>query len=150
MSLLTTLGQLGAWNWLLLAIVLFALEAMVPGIHFVWFGVAAILVGLFGLATNFAWQWQLAMFAVVSVATVFATRRLARSDASPSDLPNLNVRGQQYVGRVFTVEEAIQGGRGKVRVADSLWQAEGADAPAGSRVKVTGVRDTVLLVAPQD
>ncbi len=147
MSLVAYLAQFGAWNWLILAVVLLGLEAIVPGVHFVWFGVAAILVGLFGLATNFAWQWQLIAFACLSVGTVFVARRYARADAAPSDTPDLNVRGQQYVGRVVTVEEPIRGGRGKVRVADTLWQAEGGDAPAGTRVKVTGVRDTILLVA---
>ena len=80
--------------------------------------------------------------------TVFVARRFARPDSAPSDAPNLNVRGAQYVGRMVTVEEPIRGGRGKVRVGDTVWQAEGADAPAGTRVKVTGVRNTVLVVSP--
>lgn len=149
MSVFNLLAPYGAWNWLLLALVLFSLEAIVPGVHFVWFGVAAILVGLLGIATDFAWQWQLIAFAVLSVATVFAARRYARPDNAPSDTPDLNLRGQQYVGRVVTVEEPIRSGRGKVRVGDTLWQAEGTDAAAGARVKVMGVRDTILMVAPE-
>jgi hypothetical protein len=147
MSLVQMLAGLGAWNWLLAAVALFALEAVVPGVHFVWFGVAAILVALLALTTGLVWQWQLIAFAVLAVVTVFVARRYARSDLAPSDTPDLNVRGQQYVGRVVTVEEAIRGGRGKVRVGDTLWQAEGAELPAGTRVKVTGARDTVLIVA---
>lgn len=146
MSLVNLMAGFGAWNWLFLAVALFGLEAVVPGVHFVWFGLAAMLVGIAGLATGFAWQWQLVAFAVLSVASVFVARRYARTDAAPSDLPDLNVRGAQYVGRMVTVEEPIRDGRGKVRVGDTLWQAEGADAPAGTRVKVTGVRNTVLVV----
>jgi hypothetical protein len=63
-----------------------------------------------------------------------------------SDLPDLNVRGQQYIGRSLVVEQAIQNGRGKVRLGDTLWSVEGPDAPAGSNVTVTGVRGTVLVV----
>jgi inner membrane protein len=147
MSLVQVLAGFGAWNWLFLAVVLLGLEAVVPGVHFVWFGMAAIVVALLGLTTGLAWQWQVVAFAVLSVASVFVARRLARSDASPSDTPGLNARGLQYVGRVVTVEEPIRGGRGKVRVGDTLWQAEGADLPAGTRVRVTGARDTVLLVS---
>ena len=44
------------------------------------------------------------------------------------------------------VEQAIQNGRGKVRVGDTLWQAEGMDAPAGARVKVTATNGNVLVV----
>ncbi|MDX2157980.1 MAG: NfeD family protein [Hyphomicrobiaceae bacterium] len=146
MPLVQALAGLGAWNWLFLAVVLLGLEALVPGVHFVWFGVAAILIGLIGLATDLAWQWQLIGFAVLSVASVFVARRFARSDAQPSDTPDLNQRGHQYVGRVVTVEEPIRSGRGKVRVGDTVWQAEGNDQPAGARVKVTGARDTVLIV----
>jgi membrane protein implicated in regulation of membrane protease activity len=68
---------------------------------------------------------------------------------SKSDLPDLNERALQYLGRSLVVEEAIENGRGKVRVGDSVWQAEGPDAPAGSRVKVTGARGTVLVVAAE-
>ena len=146
MSLVNLMAGFGAWNWLFLAVALFGLEAVVPGVHFVWFGLAAMMVGIAGLATGFVWQWQLVAFAVLSVASVFVARRYARSDAAPSDLPDLNVRGAQYVGRMVTVEEPIRDGRGKVRVGDTLWQAEDSDAPAGARVKVTGVRNTVLVV----
>jgi membrane protein implicated in regulation of membrane protease activity len=65
-----------------------------------------------------------------------------------SDLPDLNVRGQQYVGRAVVVEQAIENGRGKVRVGDTLWSAEGPDVPAGARVTVTGSKGTVLVVEP--
>jgi membrane protein implicated in regulation of membrane protease activity len=147
MSLVSLFAQLGAWNWLFLAVVLFALEAVVPGVHFVWFGIAAVLVGLLGLTIGFAWQWQLVVFAILAVASVFVARRYARADNAPSDTPGLNVRGAQYVGRLVTVEEAIRAGRGRVRVGDTLWQAEGPDTPAGARVKVIGTRDTVLVVA---
>lgn len=146
MTLVETLAQLGAWNWLLLAVALFALEAVVPGVHFVWFGVAAVAAGMITLVTGLAWPWQLIVFAVLAVASVFAARRFARSDNSPSDLPDLNLRSTQYVGRIVLVEEAIRAGRGKVRVGDSVWQAEGDDLPAGAQARVTGARDTVLLV----
>jgi hypothetical protein len=146
MQMLNFLATLGPWNWLLVAVVLFALEAVVPGVHFVWFGVAAIIVGVLALATGLAWQWQLIAFAALAVATVFLARRYARPDAAQSDLPDLNVRGAQYIGRVVTVEEPIRAGRGRVRVGDTLWQAEGPEAPAGSRVKIKGTNGTVLVV----
>jgi membrane protein implicated in regulation of membrane protease activity len=77
---------------------------------------------------------------------VFGVRRFFRVEAAHTDQPDLNVRGQQYVGRSLVVEQAIQNGRGKVRVGDTLWQAEGPDAPVGTRVTVTATRGTVLVV----
>jgi membrane protein implicated in regulation of membrane protease activity len=142
------LWSLGPWNWFILAVLLFVLETVIPGVHFLWFGLAAAIVGGLALAVGpeFTWQWQLIAFALVAVATVFLVRRYARPDASRSDVPDLNVRGQQYVGRVVRVEEPISGGRGKVRVGDTLWPAQGPDAPKGASVRVTGTNGTVLVV----
>jgi len=138
--------SLGVWNWFILGVVLFILETMVPGVHFLWFGLAAVVVGVLAFATGLAWQWQVLAFALISVLTVFWVRKYARPDRAISDLPDLNVRGQQYIGRSLVVEQAIQNGRGKVRVGDGIWAVEGPDAPVGARVTVTGARGTVLVV----
>lgn len=41
--------------------------------------------------------------------------------------------------------EAIDYGRGKVRVEVTLWSAEGPDVPAGFVVKVTGARYVLVV-----
>jgi membrane protein implicated in regulation of membrane protease activity len=147
-SVWSLLASLGAWNWLILAVVLLVLETIIPGVHFLWFGLAAVVVGILSLAVDMAWPWQVLIFVLLSVAVVFWVKRFVRPDVAISDLPDLNVRGQQYVGRSLVVEQAIANGRGKVRVGDTLWSAEGPDAPAGTSVTVTGTRGTVLVVKP--
>ena len=139
-------ANFGVWNWLILGVVLFVLEFMLPGVHFLWFGLAAVIVGILALATGMSWPYQVIAFGVIAVLTVFWVRRYVRPDVAKSDLPDLNERGQQYIGRSLVVEQEIQNGRGKVRVGDSVWQAEGPDAPVGARVKVTATRGTVLVV----
>ncbi|HEY1244835.1 MAG TPA: NfeD family protein [Hyphomicrobiaceae bacterium] len=145
----TLLYSLGAWNWLILAVVLLALETVIPGVHFLWFGLAAAVTGIVALGIGVAWSWQVLAFVLLSVLTVFWVRRFVRPDVAISDLPDLNERGRQYVGRSLVVEQAIENGRGKVRVGDTLWSAEGPDAPAGTRVTVTGTRGIVLVVEPR-
>ena len=142
--------QAGPWLWFAGAVALIVLETIVPGIHFMWFGVAAAATGVIALLFPIAWVWQIILFALTAVATVFAVRRLADPKAVKSDEPDLNVRGAQYIGRRVVVEEAISNGRGKVRVGDTTWAAEGEDAIKGSRVEVTGVHGTVLVVARAD
>ena len=146
MGLTAFFSNLGAWNWFIAAVALFALESVVPGVHFVWFGVAAVIVGALGLITGIAWEWQLITFAIISCITVFFARRYASPEVAASDEPDLNVRALQYVGRVVTVEEAIAGGRGKVRVGDTVWNAQGSDAPQGTRVRITGTNGNCLVV----
>ena len=140
----------GAWNWFIFGLLLFTLEMIVPGVHFLWFGVAALITGGVALLTGITWPLQVVAFGVLAVAVVLTVRRFARPDIVASDLPDLNVRGQQYVGRSVLVEEPIENGRGKVRVGDTVWSAEGPDAPAGARVRITGTRGVVLTVAPAD
>lgn len=144
---------LGFWNWFFLAIACFALETFIPGVHFLWFGLAAALVGLAyvgldaaGASASFTWPLQLVMFSIIAVATVFWVKRFAKPDHAKSDEPDLNVRGAQYIGRIVTVEDAIINGRGKVRVGDTLWPAQGEDAPAAAKVRVVGVNGTVLVI----
>ena len=141
-----TFFRLGAWVWLIAAALLFIFEALIPGVYLLWFGVAAIVVGLLGLIIQMSLTTQIMLFVAASVVSVFAGRRIAQMMMSPSEEPNLNARSQQYVGRTFEVAEPITGGQGRIRVGDSVWSAEGPDAAAGARVKVTGTRGTVLIV----
>ena len=143
-------GQFGSWLWFAVAVALFILETIVPGVHFLWFGVAAGIIGALALAVPMAWTWQIILFSLISFVTVFMVRRSGWGDNAKTDEPVLNVRGAQYIGRTVVVEEAIRNGRGRVRVGDSVWAAEGEDAPVGARVEVTGVNGIVLVVATAD
>ena len=86
------------------------------------------------------------IFAMVSVASVIAWRVYLRRRPIETDDPTLNRRAEQYFGRVFTLEDAIHDGRGKVRIGDSLWRVKGDDMDAGVRVRVTGVDGVTLEV----
>lgn len=141
--------QLGpVWNWLLIGALLLGLEIFVPGVHFIWFGIAAVIVSAIVAVTGVSWGWQLLLFASTASVCVYFLKGYASPDRIASDEPALNSRGHQYVGRVVTVEDAIAAGRGKVRIGDTTWSATGPDLPAGASVKVTGVDGIVLVVAP--
>lgn len=146
-QLMAFLQSLGPLNWFILALAMLVLESVIPGVHFMWFGLAAVVVGAITIWFEVPVPWQLALFGALSVAMIGLVRLVWRPGSVTSDLPDLNVRGAQYVGRLVIVEEAIAGGRGKVRVGDTLWTAEGPDMPRGAQVKVTGVNGTVLVVA---
>ncbi len=142
-------NRLGPWLWFVLAVLMFLLESIIPGIHFMWFGVAAIAV--FGLALalpDVSWAWQVIAFAALSVASLYWVRHYMQPGSEASDQPNLNVKGSEYVGRIFVVEDAISGGRGKLRVGDTLWSAEGPTLAKGAQARVTGINGTVLIVEP--
>ena len=112
-----------------------------------WAGLAAGLVGAWQIAQGdrSGW-WLVGAGAAMLIADVVIDFVWAHPSISKSDQPDLNRRAEQLIGRVLLLEEAIEGGRGKVRVGDTLWLAEGAELPAGTRVKVTGVRRDALQV----
>ena len=85
------------------------------------------------------------LFAALSVSTVVGWKKY-RPHAAATDRPILNRRGEQYVGRSFTLSEPIVNGVGKLQVDDTTWRISGADLPAGRKVQVTGVDGTTLRV----
>jgi membrane protein implicated in regulation of membrane protease activity len=139
------LQHLSFWDWLAFGTVLLILEVFGAGGYLLWIGVAAACVGVLTyLFPELPWAWQFIIFALLSVLTAVLWWQRQRSAAKPSDVPGLNQRGREFVGRTFVLHEAIVGGRGKIKAGDTLWLVSGPDLPAGSEVRVTG-QDGVLL-----
>lgn len=139
------------WHWLALALVLIIIEMIAPSAVFLWFGVAAGVVGLLLLIVpTLAWQAQLVLFSVLSIGSLLAWRSYAKKHPpADNNYPTLNKRGDDLIGRVFTLDEGIVNNYGKLRVDDTMWKIRGSDASAGARVKVTAVDGTVLVVEPE-
>ena len=54
--------------------------------------------------------------------------------------------GERYIGQVLTLSEGLREGSGQVKLGNRRWVLRGPPAPAGSRVRVTGVDGAVLIV----
>jgi membrane protein implicated in regulation of membrane protease activity len=127
----------GAAAWLI-ALVSFVLP---------WIAAAFAVMGVWQIRHDDRQGWWLVgLAAVLFVADLLIDLVWAHPSVSRSDLPDLNCRAAQLIGRSFVVEEVIEGGRGKVRVGDTLWAVEGPDLPAGAEVRVTAVNATLLRV----
>lgn len=139
------LQNLSFWDWLAFGTVLLILEVFGAGGYLLWIGLAAAAVGLLTyLLPDLPWAWQFFAFALLSLLTAVFWWRRQRSAAKPSDVPGLNRRGSEFLGRTFVLHEAIVGGRGKIRAGDTLWLVTGPELPAGAEVRVIG-QDGVLL-----
>jgi len=136
------------WHWWILAGVLLILELTAPAFFFLWLGIAAAATGLLLLVfPSIPLETQLVLFAVLSLVSVIAWRRYREANPVISDQPNLNRRGEQYKGRIFTLEKAIENGVGKVKVDDSTWRVKGPDLPSGTKIRVDDVDGVVFIVA---
>lgn len=135
------------WHWWVLGVLLLILEIISPAVFFLWMGISAGVVGLLLLIVpGMAWELQVVLFAAFSVASVMLWRRYLNKHPIESDQPKLNRRGEQYIGRTFTLEEPIVNGQGKIKVDDSIWKISGEDCPQGTKVQVNDVNGVVLKV----
>jgi hypothetical protein len=94
---------------------------------------------------SMSWEIQLIVFAALAAASVMGWYRFGRMRIRTDDA-TLNRRGDSLVGRSGDLVEPIVNGRGKVKIDDSVWRAEGKDAPVGTRMTVTGVQGAILKV----
>lgn len=139
------------WHWWSLGAILLIVELLAPGMFFLWMGESAFVVGaIIWLFPGMDEEYQVMLFSVLSVISILAARRFLKRRPIESDRPFLNQRTAQYIGRVFTLEEAIVNGRGKIRVDDSTWRVEGADCPAGAKVRVVDAEGVILKVQAVD
>lgn len=140
------------WFWWGLALALFALEAVLPGTFMLWLGFAALGTGVVhfiapGVGLGVLWI----VFAVLSLVAVWIGWEVRKRRAPrASDQPLLNRRGEQLIGRVFPLDAEIRDGRGRVKIGDAFWIAEGPDLPAGTRVRVHAVDALILRVHAAD
>jgi len=140
--------QVQFWHWFIAAVVLITLEMVVlPAVFFLWMGISAGLVGLLLiLIPGMPFMAQIIIFTIFAVVSLVVHKRYLKNNPPVTDGPTLNRRGEQYVGRTFTLHEAIVNGSGKIKVDDSTWKVMGDDLGEGNKVKVVGVDGTVFKV----
>lgn len=138
------------YGWWLLALLLIAAEVIAPGYFMLWIGIAAALMGILTwLLPNLGALVQAVIFAALALATCFAYWKFLRPLAERrDDAPLLNRRGERMIGRRVVVCEPIVNGRGKVKVGDGEWLAEGPDLPLGAEVEIVSLRGTTFSVRP--
>jgi hypothetical protein len=89
-------------------------------------------------------KWFLLFAAVVFGLYFWREYRVQQQDLESPYAPHR--AGERHIGQVLQLEHAIHNGSGRARLGKRRWQLRGPDLPAGSRVRVTGVDGSVLIV----
>lgn len=141
------------WHWLLLGLILVALEmAAAGGFYFIFFGVAALLISLLRLVGLVEPGWlQLLLFSVLSVASLVLFRNpiMRRLHLGPgtTDIDNLS-------GEHGSVLESMEpGAPGRVEVRGTTWSARNVGGRAlarGARCIVVRTERLTLLVKAEE
>lgn len=136
------------WHWLIFGLLMLGLEILVFGAVFLWFGIAALFVGvLVFVLPGILWMPQVAIWAVLAVLGAYGWQLYRKKNPSLPASPTMNKRGEQYVGRHFTLAKDIVNGTGELHVDDTRWKIFcDHDLTAGTKVKVLSVEGTALRV----
>ena len=137
------------WHWLVLGLLLIALElAASGGFYIIFFGVAALIISLMAALGAETPLWlELALFSVLSVGSLLFFRnplmRWLNIDGQGRDVDSL-------VGETGVVQHDIPPNDiGRVELRGSSWTARNNGAtvlPAGRRVTVVRVDRLMLIV----
>lgn len=137
------------WMWVVAGLVLLVLEIATPGLFFLFFGAAAVLVGLLDLAIPESPLWvELLVFAILSIVSLLVfrgplARRLRSRTSSESEKDPI-------VGEMGTASESIAVGEvGKVELRGTSWNARNIgsiDLSVGTRFRVDGLDGLTLHV----
>jgi membrane protein implicated in regulation of membrane protease activity len=138
------------WIWLIGGLALLLLEMATPGgFYFLFFGAAALIVGMLASA-GMEQDWlQLLVWSVLSVGSLLVfrgplLRRMAQRSGKPVDA---------IAGETATLTEDLPPrGLGKAELRGSSWTAQNAsDQPLarGQRVRVERVQGLTLIVGPE-
>ena len=146
MVLLELFQTYGPWAWIVLGLVLLALELVVPGGYFLWLGTAGVVTGLLAFVPGLSLPWQVTIFGVLAVVIVVAWTLVTRNRKQVTDQPFLNRRAERYVGHEGIIAEPIKDGTGRLVLDDTIWRIVGPDLAAGEKVRVVGTDGAVLKV----
>lgn len=137
------------WHWFALGLILIALEmAVAGGVYIIFFGIAAVIIGVLVLAGIGGSVWvQLLLFSVLSVVSLLIFRspmmRWMKLDRNGVDVDSL-------VGETAVAKEAIAPGAiGRVELRGTAWTARNRGRAAlttGTRCVVVGVDRLTLFV----
>ncbi|MEO0883193.1 MAG: NfeD family protein [Pseudomonadota bacterium] len=152
-TFLTTLGQLEAWHWIALGLVLIGIEVAAGTFDLLFVGIAAFATALFTAVAPGSladWQGQMFFFAGTAIALIVLSRTVfADMRKQTHDKPGLNQRMVGMIGSRGVVTQPFAAGAGRVKIGDTEWSAEtsdGSNVDAGTAIVVEGTELTVLKV----
>lgn len=138
------------WHWVGVASVTLIIEVLTGTGFLLWVGISAVIVAaIVFFMPDLIIGIQILLFALFSLISGFAWKLYLHYHPIKTDKPDLNRRGEQYIGRVFTLQHAIINGMGTIHVDDTIWRVHCAkDLLAHSRIKITGVDGVILFAEP--
>jgi len=137
--------------WFILGLVLLLLELIVPGFVIFFFGVGAWVTALICLFANPGINLQVVIFAVTSVITLLAFRKLIQNKFIYSRNDKSDAVEDEFTGKeAVAVNDFGSDKKGKVEFKGTSWKAEsGSEIRAGQTVIIIEKDNFKLIVEPK-
>jgi len=138
--------------WFILGLVLLLLELVVPGFVIIFFGVGAWITSLVCLISNPGFNLQSLIFALSSVITLLAFRKLIKNKFIYNKEDRSAEVEDEFTGRdALAVDNFGPGEKGKVEFKGTSWKAESDyEIHAGDIVKIIQKENLTLKVEPKN
>lgn len=132
--------------WAVVSIVCLILELSSGDFFIICFSIGAVF-GAVAAAVGLSIYWQLAVFALFSILSIFFVRPVALRYLHKNE-DNRVSNADALIGRTGKVTEKVEAdGFGWVAIDGDVWKAvtnAGKDIPVGAKVKVVG-RDSIII-----
>lgn len=150
MNMLTWWQQYAPIVWLLLAIAFAVSEGLTVQLVSIWFAVGAAVTAAEAALFDVSWVVQLWTFVIVSAVLLIGTRPIAKNLLH---VKKESTNADRFIGQVGVVTDPIDNdlSAGRVRVGGLDWSArsgDGADIPAGEKIRVLAIDGVKLIVEP--
>ena len=145
MNMLSWWQQYAPIVWLLLAIAFAVSEGLTVQLVSIWFAVGAAVTAAEAALLDVSWVVQLWTFVIVSAVRPIAKNLLhVKKESTNAD---------RFIGQVGVVTDPIDNdlSAGRARVGGLDWSArssDGADIPAGEKIRVLAIDGVKLIVEP--
>jgi membrane protein implicated in regulation of membrane protease activity len=145
------LAEILWWHWIVLGIFLMLTELVVPAFFLIWFGAAAVAVGLVVAAfPAFPFAWQVVTWTVSSLVLIWLWFKVFKAGSHKT---RVGMSQGMVAGEVALVTREIRPyERGEIRFQKPILGAESWESIAdeeikvGERVKVLSVEGNILKV----
>lgn len=135
----------GVIFWVILAIIVIAIDITTSSFLFVWFAVGAFIAMIAALLGASVWM-QILLFFIFSIITVSIGYPWAKKNMKTS-VAHTPLMEEKYIGMVMKAENTISE-KGRIKVGGIYWAAKniGEIIEKGSKYKIIGIEGNKLII----
>jgi membrane protein implicated in regulation of membrane protease activity len=134
--------------WLIMGVMLLFLELAVPGFILFFFGLGALITSLAAYLFGLSLSWQLALFILASLASLFSLRNIIQKQfLHPSVEEDEDILLVEVGGKGVVTTRIEPPAEGRIKYSGTFWRATaGETIDEGEIISVVSEKDLIIHV----